>query len=442
MAHPLSLQRRPPRLKAVGIRRLVPLSVRENLVPPTENQDHWYQMGTSIPGFWSDKIEIQQLDGKGRGVIARQDVYPGQLLIVSQPVALVRSNMGSVPEFQDLLEHIWGRQMSRSEQRSVLSLYGAGSSDIPDFNKEWSEELREGAVARLEEAGITAEQLVDLTALNAFGDEFPDLPAAMARNDIPDGLLGLWPEFSFLNHSCVATAINKVIGSCMVVRACRAVPAGGEITINYLGRNGLLPVRQRQAELQEGYQFVCGCDRCRLELQHAHVGQAVEAATQTIGEQLGPQLQAVLAGGVPPKEVGRLQQALRALVQDVDSAVGAVESGSSLTAQHSNWLRASAFDAYSMLLSSLEHGSDPAADEALLERLLGMATATCRLSDLHFYLSLKALSWAQTSRGVEASRAQLEAAAEVTAQRYGLSRDDTAQKMMLFGAKALDMISM
>ncbi len=54
----------------------------------------------------------------------------------------------------------------------------------------------------------------------------------------------------------------------MVVRAARAVPAGGEVTISYLGRPQLAPVEPRRLQLADLYGFECDCERCALELHH------------------------------------------------------------------------------------------------------------------------------------------------------------------------------
>jgi hypothetical protein len=49
----------------------------------------------------------------------------------------------------------------------------------------------------------------------------------------------------------------------LLVRAVREVSPGEEITLNYLGRSALLPMADRQDELEATYGFNCRCPRCR-----------------------------------------------------------------------------------------------------------------------------------------------------------------------------------
>lgn len=81
-----------------------------------------------------------------------------------------------------------------------------------------------------------------LIAYNCFGDGFQDLPLALARGEEPKPQLGLWPEFSLINHSCLPNSVNYLMGDRMVVRAVSPVAAGEEVLINYLGRSNLRPV--------------------------------------------------------------------------------------------------------------------------------------------------------------------------------------------------------
>jgi SET domain-containing protein len=115
---------------------------------------------------------------------------------------------------------------------------------------------------------------------NAYSDVWQDLPALTVRGEGPTSLSGLWPLFSFINHSCVPNAAHSVIGSTrvagegaggwpdalarpglgprMVVRATARIAPGQEVAINYLGRAALAPAELRRADLAATWGFECG----------------------------------------------------------------------------------------------------------------------------------------------------------------------------------------
>ncbi|PNG99766.1 Histone-lysine N-methyltransferase ASHR1, partial [Tetrabaena socialis] len=104
------------------------------------------------------------------------------------------------------------------------------------------------------------------------------------------GPVGLWPVASMLNHSCQPNAVAYLVGDTLLVRATRNVGRDSELTISYLPVGGgvygidggggggggttaataaaatlLSPLKERQAALEDGWGFVCGCGRCQAE---------------------------------------------------------------------------------------------------------------------------------------------------------------------------------
>lgn len=74
---------------------------------------------------------------------------------------------------------------------------------------------------------------------------------------------GVYPEFSMINHSCVANcrfAADPARGHLMEVRAMRPIRKGEEITIQYVSPTA--GTAARQAHLFKQWKFRCSCARC------------------------------------------------------------------------------------------------------------------------------------------------------------------------------------
>lgn len=84
------------------------------------------------------------------------------------------------------------------------------------------------------------------------------------RHQKPNSFVGLWPEYAFLNHSCVPNTVMTVIKDRMLIHATRLMDEGEELTRNYVAHMTTAPRPQRQAALDEaGFGFNCDCPRCR-----------------------------------------------------------------------------------------------------------------------------------------------------------------------------------
>ncbi|KAF5841876.1 hypothetical protein DUNSADRAFT_10582 [Dunaliella salina] len=121
-----------------------------------------------------------------------------------------------------------------------------------------------------------------------YGGESDDVILSTARGKELVGHVGLYPQFSLFNHSCVPNAVNYTVGPghVMVVRAARHIPQGGEVCINYLGSSVMSPLSDRQGALQEGYGFTCGCGRCMAESapSQASLNAAAQDLSATAGD--------------------------------------------------------------------------------------------------------------------------------------------------------------
>ncbi|KAL8347490.1 hypothetical protein RB601_003089 [Gaeumannomyces tritici] len=92
----------------------------------------------------------------------------------------------------------------------------------------------------------------------------------------PPQTRGIWPHAAIMNHACVANSTRAFCGDLFITRASRDIPAGDEITQQYV------PVRadwgERQAQLRHWWGFECACALCAAERPAATADPATGGA--------------------------------------------------------------------------------------------------------------------------------------------------------------------
>ncbi|KAI8465649.1 MAG: hypothetical protein J3K34DRAFT_82288 [Monoraphidium minutum] len=258
-----------------------------------------YTDPTFVPNRLIGPVEVVVPAGKTRRVVAKREVPLGALLFVSEPVGSVaRSDPGRALMPPDLLAHLSGQAMSDADRYKLAVLYdGTPASQqrptsFKDFEAASAASKASKAKAATKGFGgggggggsgggsggqqqqqqrvsveITADRLDSIVTYNAWGSEISDIGAAPARGEKLSSFIGIWPEFSLLNHSCIPNTSATLIGDRLVVRAASTIPKGGQITTSYLDAKGGVPLAERRRALQVAYGFRCGCARCKLEEQ-------------------------------------------------------------------------------------------------------------------------------------------------------------------------------
>ncbi|KAL4256209.1 SET domain-containing protein [Pleurotus pulmonarius] len=189
---------------------------------------------------------IQAIPSKGLGVVAAIDLAPGDLIIVESPLFLFRPEGAMI--YKDLLQRAFDK--------------------LDDGKKE--------AFMKLDNAHPETEYppLVGIFNTNAYDVQKSD----HADSDVDSPYIAVFNDISRINHSCSPNTIRlwRASSSTMHISACRAIPAGTELTTHY--RDPLLPSSDRGASLLAIYKFVCACpaclnptasDKARLRLQQS-----------------------------------------------------------------------------------------------------------------------------------------------------------------------------
>lgn len=252
-------------------------------------------------------VEIQMREGNGyggRGVFLTKSAMAGQLLLVSNALAVLggdpneknplramddywiaRASTSLLPTEEDLALHLSFGAGGNGELRAKLdSLFvgGGQQADIPDMKLfkpggEWSPVHRsagnglESMVNDVDKETVTRiRKIVEYNAFTDF-DEWGRAYSGRAGREkyLKAGCGGLWLLPSFLNHSCSPNCTKAYIGNAVFVRASRAIDAGEELSLAYCDVS--LGVYSRRDRLRK-WGFECQCNRCLSEAAHFIVG--------------------------------------------------------------------------------------------------------------------------------------------------------------------------
>lgn len=248
-------------------------------------------LGRSPPPEVADfvgPVEIKMTEnGRGRGLYATREISTGQLLLVSNAVAVCyedghstsatvlnvdhRGKINTASQ-EDLVAVVVSAAMkSQILLRQLYSLAGSsapGSLDVPAVESFKTDGHMSGQEEEEEKLQVDVKRIRDIIALNSFGgaeQTFASKSKIYEAKLVQRGqdFSGLWLLPSFINHSCLPNSSRMDVGSAMFIHASKPIKRGEEITISYF--DTLVPLPQRQA-MYKNWGFKCKCRRCILEL--------------------------------------------------------------------------------------------------------------------------------------------------------------------------------
>jgi len=431
-------------------------------LPIQVDHDRLYTDALYLPPRAFGQIEICTIPGKGRGLIATADVPPGELLIVSEPAGpLVTGLEGEMLTSGQLLDAFTPHGLITDENRARLGLLFYGDQQAPisaaEFLAVGSRASQDKAAAAAKKAVtkrkgfgskqveavapasadtvLTEATLSQVIQYNSWGEFYSDLGAAPCRNQPSQSCEGVWPEFSLLNHSCIANTLPILVGDRLIVRAARGIPKGIEVTTNYLGIDAFETVSSRQQHLEATFGFKCGCARCVVESRmHADITSQLEhMSAQLDGGAVEQQITAQIAAD----DTAALSEHKVRLELQVNKLEALMEEHG-VQPQERVWLRASSYTTYELLAitkhTELQSVSteDRDGSAALIATLVPIVQAVAPGSDHHLYLSCQLLEWrAQQPVGSEQRDQTSKALLAAHLTRYGRVSDAVLTKLMI-----------
>merc|ERR1719391_1950719 len=134
--------------------------------------------------------KVQEIKGKGRGLVLTRAVEAGSLLVKEQALVVLRKDKVTEAEVEAKLS-----KLIENDKKRVADLCG-------------------------KEGSLTARDKFLNNAINTKGEDF-----------------GLFPTIAMINHSCSPNAVWGSTGkpSELEVRVTEPLKEGDEITVNYIG---------------------------------------------------------------------------------------------------------------------------------------------------------------------------------------------------------------
>eukprot|EP01018_Ginkgo_biloba_P013723 Gb_24396 [translate_table: standard] len=211
-----------------------------------------------VADFVGSVVVQRTRDGRRRGLFVTENVKAGDLLLVSNALAVAYGDvlnprlacitMDSSRKHnhtacqEDLIAKLVNLAMaSRKATRQLYTLAdhasGQDSMEVPSMelfipNKAYRYCTAEGGEAKQMELDV--DRIRDIVALHSFGNKHEsEFFSTSSKNSKDREISGLWVLPSFMNHSCVPNTSRFLVGEAMFVHAAHSISRGEELTTTF-----------------------------------------------------------------------------------------------------------------------------------------------------------------------------------------------------------------
>jgi len=250
--------------------------------------------------YLSSQVEIKEVEGHGRSLVATSDIPAGKLILIEKPSAFfilpevdleptdvtLQLTLQLLSAPLAVVEHVVDNLAPRSNElasemmanHETANQWKAVAEDtLPKLTEVQARMLQTLAVRTGSQSPfVLLQRLMLCMMVNALGP---------GHDTLPQQLIGLFVTASNINHSCRPNALhflnpnNPDMNSPeLVVRCISDVAAGQEISFSYT--EPLQPRSERQQLLRTHYFFDCLCERCLSEAPWDTLEATIEGADE------------------------------------------------------------------------------------------------------------------------------------------------------------------
>eukprot|EP00611_Tribonema_gayanum_P021826 TRINITY_DN4283_c0_g1_i1.p1 TRINITY_DN4283_c0_g1~~TRINITY_DN4283_c0_g1_i1.p1 ORF type:complete len:658 (+),score=178.23 TRINITY_DN4283_c0_g1_i1:541-2514(+) len=291
-------------------------------------------------------LRIGACGAKGRGLLATRDVKLGEVLMVSEPLAVTDADPSQFTTIGlltgRLVEAVADAVRSCPLELPRLLALDNGSGSHDDDNTPDIRLYSDNAFAEVESGRMRPGPNEYL-----YGQYYlPQITKVVEANRVQNRRDGssshiqrstaLYLLPSLINHSCLPNAAQVFVGNTLVITAARPIMAGEEVTIQYFDVLTTLEERQRMS----GDAFTCACERCRFE---ARLSSLAEAFMAHAVNSIAPVWQRVTSPDRATAEPAARDQENRTLAIRTVCGVDKFINSLGVQPPQATWLRASLF---------------------------------------------------------------------------------------------------
>jgi tetratricopeptide (TPR) repeat protein len=219
---------------------------------------------------YTGPVEIKQVPKIGRGMIATEDIQPGQQVLISKAFGIhkyksspyetkLSMNFGtssvSLPGHDAVMAQIANKLYFEPESaHEVYSLFAG-----PPLGH-----LAEAA-DKLKDSLVDMKRIDRILVFNAHscGTKEESIKLDITSQNSYCGS-GLWIKASYMNHSCSEANCGwTILGDIMIVRAFKVIKKGEEILVSYIDPS---ETYRRRMEIFRSHELDCDCKLCKLDL--------------------------------------------------------------------------------------------------------------------------------------------------------------------------------
>eukprot|EP01059_Diplonema_ambulator_P002942 TRINITY_DN12583_c0_g1_i1.p1 TRINITY_DN12583_c0_g1~~TRINITY_DN12583_c0_g1_i1.p1 ORF type:complete len:378 (+),score=51.25 TRINITY_DN12583_c0_g1_i1:109-1242(+) len=207
-----------------------------------------------VEDFFSSKYEVKELEGKGKGLVAVEDIEKGELVIRETALELVQGGWETdkLLVLNHLLENVHLRIMKdEAVKRELEGFYPSREQSEKEFDRR---ELTPDDREKYPEVLIDElNHLYNIITCNTFRVE-----DVTGSNEVS---FAIFLKTSRINHSCDPNCLYYFKDGVIYIRTIKNIPKNTEITIAYC--NEYLTRTERRTHLLKNYHFNCDCNRCK-----------------------------------------------------------------------------------------------------------------------------------------------------------------------------------